>query len=76
MLFKVLCANDSDACDRVKSIMSDFQIDAQNKGRDFDHVGKKNFESILDARKRADEIIKEAGIDLVDIKLRLSSSQF
>ena len=72
ILFKVLCANDSDACDRVKSIMKDFVIDPNAKGRDFDYIGVKNFDCFLDARQRAKEIHWGAGIDLIDIKLRLN----
>ena len=70
VVFKVLCANDSDASDRVKSTMKDFIVDAHAKGRDFDYVGVKYFDSLLDARRRASEITRDAGIDLIDIKLR------
>lgn len=72
IVFKVLCANDSDACDRVKTVMRrlHFNIDAEHKGRDFDHIGTKSFTSYIDARKDAKEIEAESGLDLVSIKLR------
>lgn len=71
VMFKVLCANDTDACDRVKQIMGDFQIDPAAKGPDFDHIGIKKFNSLLDARLRANEITQTAGLDLINIKMRL-----
>lgn len=72
VIFKVLCANDSDSCDRVKKVMKDlhFSIDTDHKGRDFDHIGRKNFPSFLEARKDAKEIESVTGSDLVSIKIR------
>ena len=74
IVFKVLCANDSDSCDRVRQIMRDmnFRVDDRHKGRDFDHIGIKNYDSVLEAKKEEKEIAEIAGLDVLRIKLRSS----
>lgn len=69
--FDVLCANDSDACNRVKDIMSDFKISSAEKTDDFDHKGVKVFDTIKEAEARIDEIKSIAGENVIDITMRV-----
>ena len=68
IVFKVLCANDGDACNNVKAIMKDFDI-KNSDSRQYDHTGTKKFESYLDAYKKMLEIKEKAGSDLLSIQL-------
>ena len=66
----MLCANENDASDRVKSLMGDFS-DLKNAPRSeiYDHHGRRNFETIADAKARREEIFAKAGSDVLGIDL-------
>ncbi len=67
--FKVLCADDSTACERVKKIMNDFKIQSAKKTDTYDHKGTKTFSSVKEALRRVDEIKSAAGNDVIDIEI-------
>lgn len=73
--FKTLCANDRDSCNRVIEIMEnlDFRIDKNERGSDYDHVGIRKFDSLLDAHLTAETLTKKAGIDLLRLRIHPTS---
>ena len=71
--FQVLCANDGEACSRVKSLMKNFP-DIKNAPRTeaYDHYCKRYYETLEEARVRVREIYDKAGDDVISIELAVS----
>jgi hypothetical protein len=67
--FDVLCANDKDACERVKKTMGDFKLLSAKKTDSFDHKGIRQFSSVKEILQRVDEIRSKNHEDLIDIEI-------
>ena len=68
--FRVLCANTEIACNRVKTLMSDFpSLSDAKKDHVYDHFGTRKFNSVAEAIQRKNQLYTQAGNDVTDIKL-------
>ena len=71
IMFKVLSADETTAHEKMMSLLRTHGFTVFNKaGRRYDFVATKDFTSHLTAIEERKQIEQEAGLDVVDIKLR------
>lgn len=70
--FRILCANRNTACDRAKSLMTDFEkLENASPEKMYDYHGTRYFETVAKAKERRDEIFNKAGDDVKGIELAI-----
>jgi len=71
--FMILCRDEGDkaACERTKALMRDCRVSDSPHNAAHNHTGEREFETADDAVERMDELIRLAGHDVLDIKVKV-----